>query len=456
MSEIPEGFGRLRQIIETARAEARCSLNALTVLAKHNDPYRLDTEGGREAARWVAEQIDERFRPHQRPHLRAVHYALVAVGDLRRPDGKIYSNTDLNYDWLGWAVKAARWLGVIAFERITDERNDPPTIYRSRGRTLRGIPGLEASVFWSGDWSLDVSCHLCRPSPSLTGFSAEQPYALAIFGEKSSLADVVDPIAQRCNADLYLGAGEISETLAYQMALDAARDGRPLIVFTIADFDPSGHQMPVSVARKLQAQRDLFFPDLEFKIVPLALKAEQVREFNLPSTPLKDSERRGDKWRAEHGLEQTEIDALATLRPDVLRQIVEEGITPYFDATLEDRVRAAKSDWEDRAQEVIDAQVDEDEIAEIEATVEGLEAQAREQMEAIRSEFSAKIAAEDDRLQQLVANIDLPPAPDLPEAELFERSPQAVLVSSDQSWIEQTRALKVWKSYGNGDAKEDE
>ena len=60
----------------------------------------------------------------------------------------------------------------------------------------------------------------------------------------------------------------------------------------------------------------------------------QQGELGLPSTPLKPTEKRGDRWREEFGVEQTEIDALALFQPDVLRRIIETAIAPYFDRTL--------------------------------------------------------------------------------------------------------------------------
>ena len=135
-------------------------------------------------------------------------------------------------------------------------------------------------------------------------------------------------------ADLYLPTGEISDTLIHRIASDANEDGRPLVMFTLADCDPSGWQMAVSIARKLQAFRDLLFPDLRFEVVPIALNPDQVGDLGLPSTPLKETEKRGDRWREAFGIEQTEIDALATLRPDVLREIMERAFDPYVDRTL--------------------------------------------------------------------------------------------------------------------------
>ena len=104
-----------------------------------------------------------------------------------------------------------------------------------------------------------------------------QPYRLALYGEKTSLAKVLGPIADSYGADLFLPTGEISDTQLHVMAQAGAEDGRKLVVFTVTDFDPSGWQMTVSIGRKLQALKDLLFPDLEFEIRPIALTGEQVR-----------------------------------------------------------------------------------------------------------------------------------------------------------------------------------
>ena len=72
------------------------------------------------------------------------------------------------------------------------------------------------------------------PVPVARGFVARQAYHFVIFGEKSSLEDVVKPIAEQYEADLYLPTGEISDTLVYQIAQEANDDGRPLVLFTSA------------------------------------------------------------------------------------------------------------------------------------------------------------------------------------------------------------------------------
>lgn len=106
------------------------------------------------------------------------------------------------------------------------------------------------------------------------GFRAEQPYRLVFFGEKSSLEPVLGPQSNRFNTGLFLPTGEISDTQIYLMARAGAEDGRPMIVFTSSDCDPAGWQMPISIARKLQAFKVLLFPDFEFRVFRVALTPE--------------------------------------------------------------------------------------------------------------------------------------------------------------------------------------
>ena len=241
----------------------------------------------------------------RRIHWRGLHYVLVSgKRPAVKPDGETYRNTEKDWLWLSEvAGKAARWLGYIPFERIADNRNAEPIIHRKARVTPKAFVSIGLDVDHSD--AADI-----EPMPTASGFEPRQAFHFAMFGEKASLEDVLDPIAKAMQADLYLPTGEISDTLVHRIASDANDDGRPLVMFTLADCDPAGRQMPVSIGRKLQALRDLLFPDLRFEVVSVALNPEQVAALELPSTPLKESEKRGDRWREAFGIEQTEIDAL--------------------------------------------------------------------------------------------------------------------------------------------------
>jgi len=121
------GKGTLRRVLEHARYELRCGRNKLTVLSTQIDPYRLDTPAGHRDGGWLAEQLDRAVGAGRRIHWRGLDYAIVAPGNIRKPNGELYLNNDADWTWLAsCAGKAARWLGYIDFERITDNRNYPP------------------------------------------------------------------------------------------------------------------------------------------------------------------------------------------------------------------------------------------------------------------------------------------------------------------------------------------
>ena len=217
-------------------------------------------------------------------------------------------------------------------------------------------------------------------------------------------------------------------------------DGRPLVVFVLADCDPAGHQMAVSIGRKLQALRDLRFPDLEFEVVPVALTVDQVLALNLPSTPLKETEKRADKWRQAFGVEQTEIDALATLRPRELRAILADAIAPYFDTSLANRIAKARGEWREKAEEAIASQIDQVALA-------AIKERAETRIAELRNEIRNEISAMNDELDTLCAGVKLPRRPPIPDLILDETA-RAPLISSALSWSEGTEALIARKSYG--------
>lgn len=81
----------------------------------------------------------------------------------------------------------------------------------------------------------------------------------------------------------------------------------------------------------------------------------------LPSTPLKETERRRDRWLAAKGVEQTEIDALAALNPDLLQRIARRAIGSFFDSSRERHVNEARTAYLEAAQEALEEQLDREE-----------------------------------------------------------------------------------------------
>jgi hypothetical protein len=424
--------GRLRQALEAACSEGEYGLEDLTVLAAQRDPYRMDTPARHRDGEWLAVQAERLGLGDRTIHLRGLHYMLVS-GVVVKPDGNQYRNIDDDWFWLEErAAKAARWLGYVPFEQIIDQRNAPPVIVE--------FERVELEPFVSVGVDVEIpDADELTPTVGIAGFHGRQPYKLVFLGEKSSLAEVLGPIAEDHEADLYLPTGETSDTLIYDMARRGAEDGRRMVILYFADCDPGGWQMAISVARKLQALRDLEFSDLDFEVRRVALTPDQVREYRLPSTPLKATEKRADKWQEAMGVEQTEIDALAALRPELLEQIARDGVAPFYDYSLRKRVRAAHLEWLDVAQAALDAQIDQEQLARI-----------RENAERKLAELKGEVKAINDALRMGVGDVDLPEAV-VPEPELNGQPDRLPLIDSDDSFAEQTRRLKQSKAYEGGE-----
>jgi hypothetical protein len=419
-------FINLRDVLDSCGGQ----LKDLTVLAPQNDPFRVDTDAGHRDGAWLADTLAGLGITGQR-HLRGLHYILIGRD---KPNGLPYANTEQDWNWLGKAAKAARWLRYLPFEAIVDQRNDEPD---RRDYATPAAPQPYVSVEF--DIAIPDADDL-TPQIGLDDFRAEQPYRLVIVGEKSSLRPVLNPIAARYSADLYLPTGEISDTQIYQMAADAAYDGRPMVVFYFADCDPAGWQMSISVSRKLQALRVLEFGGLEFQVHRVGLTPDQVREYGLPSTPLKGTELRAGPWMEAMGVSQTEIDALAALQPAVLTQMARDAIAPFFDDTLSRRVRAEADRWQAEAQQAVDEQ-------------------GGEQLDQLRVDAADRLTEMRDRIRAIMDEVhidadmfDLPDVPELPVAEVDWNDQPEPLLESRWNFVEQNRQLIQSKAYANGDS----
>jgi hypothetical protein len=231
--------------------------------------------------------------------------------------------------------------------------------------------------------------------------------------------------------------------MIYQMAKIGAQDGRPMRMLYFSDADPSGWNMGVAIAHKLRAFKILHFPGLDFQVHRAALTPEQVRGYidrgePLPDSPLKEAEKRGDAWKAAFGLEQTEIDSLATLRPQELRSLARQAIAPFYDFDLANRVEDAREEWLRRANEIIIARLDADELVRIRAEAAERLTQMREQIDELNSQLRVDVS------------VDELPYIDVPESELTQGLAPTPLLDSSWPFTEQCQALIDSKAYRNG------
>jgi hypothetical protein len=418
--------GVLRQEITLATRGNRYGLDDLSL--SDRDPYRIDTPAEQRNGKWFKEMVDQFVPANKTIHIRGLFYALVSSDRIKLPSGASFVNNSDCYDFLKNAAEPARWLGYVSFDRIHDGRNDEPKIFVFEDRG-----GFHH--FGCLDYCTVPSLDGAMPQFSFKATMPDQPFRICFIGEKSSLEDILLPVAERVSGELILPTGDLSNTLLSGIEQRAAADGRPLVILYFSDFDPSGYNMPTNVARKLQALKTLRgHHALQIQVHAVALNYEQVSRLDLPSTVLKETESRAGAWQAAWNHEQTEIDALAQLRPIVLRQIAEDAIKPFFDATLYSRHHRASDRYRQQVEAELRSAPEYEEVkAEIEAS-----------LESVNDAIANLKAAQEDGLERLTMT---PMAEfESPQPEISVEAPEPIF-TTDDDFVTATLKLKQRQRY---------
>jgi hypothetical protein len=333
--------------IKALAIELGRSAASLCALAPGNDPFSIFASRLAKA-QWLAALLPTLELPRTF-HLRRVHYILVSLSPPPRwPDGRPYQNTEGDWRWLSRAGTDARYLKLIDPARFVDHGIDAPDVYTPTD------PNVPASLETIGQ----VEAPAPEENPAAGGYLPEdykfpeqlphvlvapprlaEPYAIEVWVEKSTLTDILQPLCSEHNATLVTGTGEMSTTQCYALIDRARRHRRKTRVLYLSDFDPAGSRMPVSVARKTEYLVRSEYPDLDVRLDPLALTSKQCRHYELPRTPIKDSDRSKPDFEARHGSGATELDALEALHPGELAKIVTKAIRRYRQPTQNARRR---------------------------------------------------------------------------------------------------------------------
>lgn len=307
-------------------SRAGLSPSEILALAPQNDPFYVGAKGQLQKGQWFA-AIYKAMGSPPGCHTRRVHYWLVTTNAVPKPNGKPYENTQNDWSLLCLAAKYARYLGLVPIENIIDRRNPEPIIHANHWQHVKAS-AIKDSIDESNIIESIVGQFDCF-NPVQT-----QPYMVEIFAEKSTMNDVLEPLCQRYGLNLVTGLGELSITAVYLLAQRIVQAKKPVRILYISDFDPAGESMPLAVSRKIEyfVRNYNLGDDVDIKLIPLMLTAEQCREYDLPRTPIKETEKRKDKFEDRHGIGATELDAMEALHPGEMAKIIEQAIEPYFDA----------------------------------------------------------------------------------------------------------------------------
>ena len=119
-------------------------------------------------------------------------------------------------------------------------------------------------------------------------------YRCEVWAESRSIASVLLRDCKELAVDLYPCGGFSSLSFVHAAAQqhNSRADTRPLVVLYVGDYDPAGVLIDQSLEREL---REHLRPDIELDFRRIAINEEQVVEFDLPTKPRKEGDKRSQQ-----------------------------------------------------------------------------------------------------------------------------------------------------------------
>lgn len=252
-----------------------------------------------------------------------------------------YEKTERAYSRLCEYLVRARRAMIVDFSSIRDDGTvaEGGGGYQDEGQFWRSV---KASADW---YSRD----------RLKG----QPVAIELWCEAAGMVPQLVRAVDGYSVPVYSTGGFSSVTVTHEIAKRAERRDRPTVFLHVGDYDPSGESIFESMTtdalsflrshlydrtgneEHLYLRRPVEESGLPDLIpVRVALTAEQVDEFDLPTAPPKASDTRSVRWVGE-------TCQLEAMPPDQIADLVERAVRDRLDLDLfDENVRAEKEERE--------------------------------------------------------------------------------------------------------------
>ena len=391
--------------IKTLAEELGRPVSTLYALSANNDPFYIAPARSKAAA-WFAEEW-RRLKIATGWHYRRIHYVFVSQDGetaVLMLSGLPYENTLECWADLCEAARDAIALELVPQDAFVDHRNATPITYLVE-------PQAASADVIDGEPDCFVPKFPDLPALMFDRPVVPQPFHIEVWAEKTTVNDVLEPLASQYEFNLVTGIGELSATRCREFVDRAQRSRRPVRILYVSDFDPGGLSMPVAVARKIEFEirrRGLF---LDVQLRPIVLTHQQCVENKLPRTPLKKTERRAKRFEERFGEGGTEFDALEALHPGLLRRIVLSEVQRYWNPGHKAFVREKCEEIEDRCDEITTAPHDayQDEIATLQAGWQKIVADVKAWKERAKPIWQAITYWLDQEQPSLVEGVDFSP-----------------------------------------------
>jgi hypothetical protein len=106
-----------------------------------------------------------------------------------------------------------------------------------------------------------------------------------VWCESDSIAGVLRPVTEQYDISLMSSRGFSSHTFLYRAAVEMSHIGKPVFVYYVGDWDPSGQLIGQHVIDRLRE----FAPRVDIQFERLLINPDQIEDFELPTKPVKCS-----------------------------------------------------------------------------------------------------------------------------------------------------------------------
>ncbi|MDH4459328.1 MAG: hypothetical protein QE272_11545 [Nevskia sp.] len=244
------------------------------------------------------DQLDQQILEVLREdHPQSVRHVFYRMTDPRLPEP--VEKSDRGYRHVQNRCVEMRRSGLLPYGWISDasRRGYFVDTYRGAGDFLQRMKGMYRADIWEF-----ADAHV------------------EVWAESRSIAGVIQKDCNELAVDLYPCGGFSSITFAHEAASHInSAVSKPVVIYYIGDFDPAGVLIDQSLERELRQHLD---GHIDMQFIRLGITESQIAEYDLPTKPRKESDR-----RALHVRETVEAEAMParTLRA-LLRANVESWL----------------------------------------------------------------------------------------------------------------------------------
>jgi hypothetical protein len=240
--------------------------------------------------------------------VRQIFYRLVGAYD--------YPKSEQAYERLAEKLVRARRARMVDFEDIRDD----------------GVSVMAET--WFRDQQHFIESYAERARRFRRDLQQGQDVRIELWSEAAGMMPQLARVASRYSVPVYSAGGFVSLS-AVRSIVDRACDAdHPLVVLHVGDYDPSGE----SIFDSMMADAGAFIAEDKViarqDVIPVrvALTADQVGSYGLPTAPPKKTDSRSARWEGE-------TCQLEALPPDAIAAEVENALLQWFDEDTLDEQR---------------------------------------------------------------------------------------------------------------------